>query len=73
MAGRARLHKTFKLELTFTEYHPPLFLDFWLNKKFIQAYRNITGIDVGVLYLTKNNQLHGYMQSGTIVMLISQP
>ncbi len=54
-----------ELEFIFSQYHPPLFLELWLNDRFIDIYKELASADISVLYYIENNQLDGYMSTNT--------
>ena len=49
--------------LTFQEYHSILLGSFWAAPRFFETYKRITGTDVGFLYIIKNNELIGFMET----------
>ena len=53
-----------KFELEFQEYHPPLWLSFWNTDSFFKKYLEITGEDLGFIYVVRNGGLTGFMESG---------
>ncbi len=57
------LYKNLLFNLSFREYHPPLYLSFWSSKEFLKNYRRITGTDVGFVYEVINSELTVYMEA----------
>jgi phosphohistidine swiveling domain-containing protein len=56
-------YKRLKFSIAFQEYHPPLPLSFWMSEEFMKTYRRLTGTDVGLIYVVRNSELTGYMES----------
>lgn len=52
-----------KYNLTFQEYHPPLWDSFWANEGYFETYRRIMGTDVGFIYIVRNGEFTGFMQA----------
>ena len=52
-----------KFNLEFQEYHPPLWLSFWNSNSFLKKYVELSGEDVGFIYIVRNGELTGFMES----------